>query len=37
MAERMGERADPCPTLTLVMNVGDSNPFHAYNINLFEW
>ena len=30
MVERIGERAEPCPTLTLVLNMGDKKLFQEY-------
>jgi len=36
IAERMGERADPWPTPTLVVNFCDAKLFHAYVVDLLE-
>jgi len=36
MAERMGERAEPCPTPTLVLNMGDKKLFQEYMVKQSE-
>ena len=36
MADNMGERADPCPTPTLVANFCDVKLFHVYVVDLLE-
>ena len=36
IVERMGERADPWPTLTLVANFCDMKLFHVYVVDLLE-
>jgi len=36
IVERMGERADPWPTPTLVANFCDVKLFHAYVVDLLE-
>jgi len=36
IADKMGERADPCLTSTLVVNFYDAKLFHAYMVDLLE-
>jgi len=33
----MGERAEPWPTLTLVLNAGDEKLFQVYVVDQLEW
>jgi len=33
----MKERAEPWSTPILVVNSGNTNPFHAYVVDLLEW
>jgi len=35
-ADRMGERAEPWPTLTFTLKEGDVNEFHEYEVERFE-
>ena len=36
IVEIIGERAEPWPTLTLVLNDGEENLFHAYVVERYE-
>ena len=36
MADNMGERADPCPTPILVVNLCNVKLFHVYVVDLLE-